>query len=280
MHGLLHGPQAAARSPPPGDTVPSGHAASQTRAPSSSPALFPRGGSREASGWRARVTWGRAAARAFGRAAWLPPWACPRGKGVPGGARARSRPRGLLLEPELGDGTCGPPSAPTTHGPLPVLVHQARPHLRFWNFLPTAPCRPSSRAAPPPPPQRGSRTSPAGTRTPAIAGHHTRPRALTTLHTGFTTPSLFQRKIKTGHVLALADVRTPADARHGCSGAASQQTKAPPSRGLGIHRPSLLTDLRCGGPECAAPSAGVAEVPFSQGWPHFSLTPTSRERHR
>lgn len=149
MHGLLHGPQAAARSPPPGDTVPSGHAASQTRAPSSSPALFPRGGSREASGWRARVTWGRAAARAFGRAAWLPPWTCPRGKGVPGGARARSRPRGLLLEPELGDGTCGPPSAPTTHGPLPVLVHQARPHLRFWNFLPTAPSRPSSRAAPP-----------------------------------------------------------------------------------------------------------------------------------
>ena len=92
---------------------------------------------------------GRAAARDFGRAAWLPPWTCPRGKGVPGGARARPGPRRLLLEPELGDGTCGPPSAPTTHGSLPVLVHQARPHLRFWNSLPTAPSRTSSRAAPP-----------------------------------------------------------------------------------------------------------------------------------
>ena len=51
------------------------------------------------------------------------------------GARARGRD---LWAPLCAHHAWSPPrpSAP------------ARPHLRFWNFLPTAPCRPSSRAAP------------------------------------------------------------------------------------------------------------------------------------
>ena len=73
---------------------------------------------------------------------------CPRGTGPLGHRRAGPRPRGLLPQPELGDRTCGPPSAPTTPSALPTAAHQARPHPASGTFSRTAPSRPSSHVTP------------------------------------------------------------------------------------------------------------------------------------